>query len=745
MKFSPKEQRDKLGKQLLARYYDANMALLHSNNIEPKTLPQNLLNVLLLNHPDMLKKKIDILAKYNFFKGSMQTTEVFQLINEALNKRNGEFVNALATIKKNALKVGATTKQADALVEKFSSVVSEQDSTIKALANQAVKAMQTSKKLGLHYAEFANKSRVVVTSVDAKTIQDIYEALGKNFFTSIEKNKSIVDKKAIVSIMDKCSGLVTNCSTRKIEDVATILKRYELELKTSDVTLDVKKVITRCPSILCSSNDAGEINEIIEFLLGRTTQSDKLHIKLSPKQLVQLLEADASILTIKPENLYSNMREIRANLRPLLTVQQGDKTVTDTKQLTEIVSNLFVGKNRTFIRNMDVNYTSQNDAILKKHIGENVLAVYKYCPMLLTVKPAVLNNVMETLSTYPNGEQLKRLLVTTNMNASSSIAVNNFLYKLSAKDKKIDEVERVSTGRTSKGAFQNSRIHYNDTYTPVESKTRIATTLYKRDRILATSMINMIREIAEIDTLAHSKTSDNDQFISFVNGKLDEYEPQMQALIDDNSYYDQYTTNVENIDILSQMNHVYTSMLKDPDSIYTDKDLMDSARMILGDNVYESKDTFEQLKKLNADQKELITKHCNPGIVKLRNREDDLRNDLVSMQMLSNMYQLLSNYVGPQANVDDLQQIITDKGLDADATKLINNRYNYIEFIGEHGTPSQKLAVRIAIDLQKTTNYIGVNGQEVDLGQATWLQTRVQNYADTIAQDFRKELNQNQK
>ncbi len=745
MRFSQEEKRDKLGKQMLARYYNDNMVLLRENGIDIRSLPQNLLNVILLNHPDMLRKKIDILAKYNFFRGSMQTTEVFQLINEALNKRNGEFAVALAKIKKHALKAGATTKQADALVEKFSSVVAEQDKTITALASQAVKAMKMSKKLGLHYAQFANKSRVVVTSVNAKTIKEIYDALGKNFFTTTNnKNKPVVDRKAIVTIMDKCSGLVTNCSASKIDEVASILKGYEAQLRDNDVTLDVNKIITRCPSILCSSNNATEIKEIIEFLLGNTTQSDKLHIKLSPKQLAQLLEADASILTIKPETLYDNMREIRANLRPLLTVQHGDKTVTDTKQLTEIVSNLFVGKNRAFIRNMDVNYTSQNDAILKKYIGENILAVYKYCPMLLTLKPAVLNNVMETLSTYPNAEQLKRLLVTTNMNASSSIAVNNFLFKSVSKGKKVDEVERVST-TTSKGAFQNPRIHYNDAYTPVENKTRIATTLYKSDRLLATSIVSMIREIAEIDQLAHNKTNDDEQFIKFVNGKLDEYEQQMQALIDDRSYYDQYISNHENMELLSQMNQVYTSILKDPDSIYTDKHLMDRARLILGDALFDGKDTFEQLTKLNADQKELITKHCNPGIVKLRHKEDDLRNDLVRMQMLRNMYQLLSSYVGPLAKAEDLQQIITEKGLDADATKLMGNSNKYIGFVQEHGTPRQQLAVRLGLAKQKAEKYVTTNSQEVDLGHVDALQYKVKSYADDIAQDFRKELNQNQK
>lgn len=725
LNYITKQTMNKVKEKRFQKYYSENITYLNTIGVNSKSLPQNFLAVLVLNRPDEFKRKINVIKEYNYFKGSMQPTEIFVQIDELLNERKSELTKAFATIKKQAIKNGATETQANSLVEKFSSVVNYSDVNISALAKQAVRAMNKSKSLGLHYELFANKARAVITTVTDSQIQEIYDTIQKNF---------LPNKQDIVTVMDKCSGLVTSSNTYKITEIAKILKDYETELANKNVKLDVAKIIKKCPSILSSSNSASDIKNILDFLSGKTPESKKYCISLNAKQLKDVLENDASILTFTPDTLLTNIKQIHNNIKPLLTsTNTQGKTVVDTAQMTKIISNLFVGKNRRFINNMNANYTRQNDAILKKHYGANALIVYQYCPLLLTLRPSILNHVLNTFEKSEDVEALKRTLITTNMNMSSNITVNNFLFN--KQSKKIEELHKVSSSKTRNGVFTRKSIKYNEQYKGIDVTTKISTHLTANDKIFSSAIINATREIVELNKLANIP---HNQVIQILKTKIAEYDKQLDTLIKDESYNQVLLETEDNVEMLSDHYRLYNYLFEHSKLDENDELLMFTAEHLLGEKLLNA-DLNTQLTALNKLQKEVMVDYVNPSIAKLKNEEEKLKEKSFMADTLGNLYYNILHNFFPNTTVPQIEETLRNKHPEFETKNLSIGKIREL-IITNYGTEEQKLIYNIDKSFHKAREYSFDSNRSAYSEYSKIFKDRVKLYADDIAKDYRKEL-----
>ena len=646
--------------------------------------PRSFSTILLANTPKSFSKKIDVLKDFNFFKGSMLSNDTYLMIDSQLDNPKGQFVKSMKAIQRMALRYGASVEQANKLVHTFSTIADRTDDDLRSMEKQVINSMKQCRRLGVNYTTMANRGKDIMFATTPAKIREIYNALAETVFGNLKP--STVDKVALVKMMESCSTLMTNSSTEKIKSIYHTLYYGVKPLKNYGAIVDLRKVCTRCPSIFASSNISTDIKEILEILRGEGTFAKKYRINLSPKVIKSLLEQDASILTIPCETFKKNIKTIYSCLKPLFTEEVNGKNVVNTTEIYSIINNLFISKNRSFLHNMKATYLQKNDHLLKQHLGDNILFIYRNRPSLLTVKPSVLNEVLNMIENTPIANELKEVLVSADINLSRPATTRKFIYgNRTAKAKRIEDV----INKVKKGAFVRENTDFTALGSALSQVTDVKSMLTNTDKVAATLMFTVVNEIYQINNIVKDTNGTEKEVVDRVTCTIDLLREAINAIHEEiNSKYELIREDLSIYhDIMQTGSYVHERLVKNRSNI-EDVTVIEKIKELLGDDI-NLDDVDKVIREVQVVQTQCVTEH-NALVDKLIDEEHNIANLGVMAQSIANVVELYGN----QFNTIDLEAIVNNhpeaKGM------LINNtpaaRRQVIE---KFGSDTDKMLLKI--------------------------------------------------
>ncbi len=610
--------------------------------------PRGFSTILLANTPKSFAKKLDVLKDFNFFKGAMLSNDTYLMIDSQLDNPKGQFVKSMKAIQRMALRYGASVEQANKLVHTFSTIADRTDDDLRSMEKQVINSMKQCRRLGVNYTTMANRGKDIMFATTPAKIREIYNALAETVFGNLKP--STVDKVALIKMMEGCSTLMTNSSTEKIKSIYHTLYYGVKPLKNYGAIVDLRKVCTRCPSIFASSNISTDIREILEILRGEGTFAKKYRINLSPKVIKSLLEQDASILTIPCETFKKNIKQIYSCLKPLFTEEVNGKNVVNTTEIYSIINNLFISKNRSFFRNMKATYLQKNDHLLKQHLGDNVVFIYRNRPSLLTVKPSVLNEVLNMIENTPIANELKEVLVSADINLSRPATTRKFIYNnRTAKAKRIEDV----LNKVKKGAFVRENTDFTALGSALSQVTDVKSMLTNTDKMAATLMFAVINEIYQINNIVKDTNGTEKEVVDRVGVTLDLLNETIKNIHQEiNTTYEPIRENLSIYHyIIQKSGQVYEKLVANRRSI-EDVNVIEDIKEVLGEDT-DLTDIDKIIRDLNNVSTQCI-KENDLLIDKLISEEHNIANLGVMAQSIANVAELYGN----QFNAIDLEAIV---------------------------------------------------------------------------------------